>query len=87
MFNIIRQNAAGSASVLIRLAEVLGAVADCERDPERVGTLRRMGDLIVGDARRTIGITADLPICWPATTILSWAAKGDHVEPASNHKR
>ena len=33
MFHMIRQNAAGSAAVLMRMLEVLAAVAGCERDP------------------------------------------------------
>ena len=60
MFNMIRQNAAGSSAVLIRLVEVLAAVAGCETDPERIATLRRHADLVVDDARRTIGTPEDL---------------------------
>ena len=40
MFHLIRQNAADSPAVLIRMQEVLSAVAGCERDPARV---RRCG--------------------------------------------
>ncbi len=60
MFNMIRQNAAGSAAVLIRLVEVLAAVADCEPNAGRMATLRRHAGLVVDDARRTIGTPADL---------------------------
>ena len=45
MFHMIRQNAAGSTAVLIRLIEVLGAVASCERAPERLQELQRHADL------------------------------------------
>jgi len=39
MFHLIRQNASGSAAVLIRMLEVLSAVLGCERDPARAKTL------------------------------------------------
>ncbi len=60
MFHLIRQNAATSPAVLIRLVEVLATVAHCEPDPARRATLRRHVTLIVEDARRTIAAPADL---------------------------
>lgn len=60
MFHLIRQNAGGSASVLMRMLEVLAAVASVERDAARLGTLQRHADLIVGDARRTVLAPSDL---------------------------
>ena len=60
MFHMIRQNAAGSAAVLIRMLAVLTAVASCERNPVRLATLQRHADLILGDARRSIGTPDDL---------------------------
>ena len=39
MFNLIRQNAAGSTAVLIRMVEVLTAVAACESDAARKAAL------------------------------------------------
>ena len=60
MFHMIRQNAAGSPAVLIRLLEVLVAVAGCEHDAGRVATLKRHAELVVGDARRTVETPADL---------------------------
>ena len=60
MFHMIRQNAAGSAAVLIRLIEVLTAVLSCEHDPARVETLQRHADLVLGDAERNISTPADL---------------------------
>lgn len=60
MFHMIRQNAAGSPAVLIRMIEVLAAVAGCELDPDRVATLRRHAGLVIEDARRTIATRADL---------------------------
>jgi uncharacterized membrane protein len=60
MFLLIRQNAAGSAAVLIRLLEVLTAVASCERNPERLDALTRHADLALGDAERNVGTPADL---------------------------
>lgn len=46
MFHTVRQNAAGSAYVLIRLLEVLTRVAEVERLTTRCASLRRHGDLV-----------------------------------------
>ena len=60
MFHMIRQNSANHVAVLIRLLEVLTAVASCERDPERVRALSRHADLVLGDAERDVATPADL---------------------------
>lgn len=60
MFHMIRQNAAGSAAVLIRMNEVLTVVAGLERDPDRLAVLRRHADLVLADGERDIGSPADL---------------------------
>ena len=60
MFHLIRQNAADSPAVLIRMQEVLSAVAGCERDPARVRALRRHANLVLGDATRNIATPAEL---------------------------
>ena len=60
MFHMIRQNAAGSAAVLIRMLEVLTAVASCERQPARLTALQRHADLLLGDGERSIATPADL---------------------------
>ena len=60
MFHMIRQNARGSSAVLIRMVDVLTAVAGCERDRRRVATLSRHVRLIVDDARRDVANPADL---------------------------
>ena len=60
MFHLIRQNAAGSATVLIREIEVLAAVATCERNPARLAELQRHAGLVLGDAARDISTPADL---------------------------
>ena len=60
MFHMIRQNAVRSAAVLIRLIEVLSAVAACERAPARLMELQRHADLALGDAERSIATPADL---------------------------
>ncbi|MEP7300071.1 MAG: DUF2254 domain-containing protein [Caldimonas sp.] len=60
MFHLVRQNAAGSAAVLIRMLEVLTAVAFCERAADRLAELKRHGDLILGDAGRDVRTPADL---------------------------
>lgn len=60
MFHPLRQSAAGHALVLIRILEVLRAVAGCERDVARHATLRRHADLMLADGERTITNCADL---------------------------
>jgi uncharacterized membrane protein len=60
MFHLIRQNAAGSPAVLIRVLEVLTSVASCERDPLRAEALQRHADLVVADAERDVRTPADL---------------------------
>lgn len=51
MFHTIRQNATGSAYVLIRILEVLSRVAEVERLTTRLADLRRHGDLVMADAK------------------------------------
>ena len=60
MFHMIRQNAAGSVAVLMRMLEVLFAVAGCERDPARLSPLQRHARQVLGDAERGIRAPADL---------------------------
>ena len=60
MFHMIRQNAAGSPSVLMRMLEVLAVVAGCERNPSRMAALQRHADYVLGDAERDITTPADL---------------------------
>ena len=60
MFHLIRQNAAGSAAVLIRMLEVLTAVVSCEHQPDRASQLPRHADLVLGDAARDVSTPADL---------------------------
>ncbi|WP_131113077.1 DUF2254 domain-containing protein [Lichenihabitans psoromatis] len=60
MFHMIRQNAAGSAAVLIRMVEVLTAVVSCEHQVSRVDALQRHADLVLGDGERSIATAADL---------------------------
>jgi uncharacterized membrane protein len=60
MFHMIRQNAAGSPAVLIRVLEVLANVAGYERDPTRLAALQRHADLVRGDAERDVRTPSDL---------------------------
>ena len=60
MFHMIRQNAAGSTAVLIRLLEVLTAIIGCERDPSRMRTVLRHADLVLGDSVKDIDTPSDL---------------------------
>lgn len=59
MFHLIRQNADGSAAVLIRMLEVLTAVAAVDRDPARGGTLARHAGLVLSDGTRDVANQAD----------------------------
>jgi uncharacterized membrane protein len=60
MFHMIRQNAAGSTAVLIRLLKVLTAVGSCEPDHARRQALARHAELVWVDAKRNIANPADL---------------------------
>ncbi len=60
MFHMIRQNAAGNTAVLMRMIEVLTAVASCERNSERLKALERHAGLVLGDAERNIATPEDL---------------------------
>ncbi len=60
MFHMIRQNAAGAPAVLIRLLEVLTAVAGCEHDPTRIAAIRRHAGLVLADAEQGVANPADL---------------------------
>ncbi|WP_338034036.1 DUF2254 family protein [Lichenicola cladoniae] len=60
MFNLIRQNAAGSVAVLIRILEVLISVAGVETIAERLDTLQRHAKLVLDDATRCVANGADL---------------------------
>lgn len=54
MFHMIRQNGAGSAAVLVRLVEVIGAVLAVERAPNRSTALCRHADLALAAGRRAL---------------------------------
>ena len=75
MFHLIRQNAAGSAAVLIRMMEVLTSIAGCERDPSRLAVLQRHADLVRGDAERDIDTPSDLGRPQVAATTVSPAVR------------
>jgi uncharacterized membrane protein len=60
MFHMIRQNAAGSTAVMIKLLSVLTAAMACETDSLRRSVLLRHADLVWADAKRTIDNPADL---------------------------
>lgn len=54
MFHVIRQNAATSPPVLIRMLEVLTVVACCERAADRLATLDRHASLVLTDGLRSV---------------------------------
>jgi uncharacterized membrane protein len=60
MFDMIRQNATNAPPVLIRMIEVMTQVVSRERDPDRIGCIRKQADLVLEDAERCIGTPADL---------------------------
>lgn len=60
MFHMIRQNAAGSTAVMIKVLDVLTAVIACESDPARREVLSHHADLVWADAQRDVDNAADL---------------------------
>jgi uncharacterized membrane protein len=60
MFHTIRQNAADSAAVLIRLLEVLARVRAVEPRPERRAELDRHADLVLKTGRASLPDPADV---------------------------
>lgn len=60
MFHQIRQNGRGSATVLIRMMEVLGAVSAIETDPRRRIALRRHADLVLQAGREGLAEPASV---------------------------
>ncbi|AMM26320.1 DUF2254 domain-containing protein [Variovorax sp. PAMC 28711] len=60
MFHMIRQNAAGSTAVMIRLLDVLTAVAACESDKDRRAALLDHANMVWLDAQRNIANSSDL---------------------------
>jgi uncharacterized membrane protein len=60
MFHMIRQSAKDNAAVLIRVLEILTAVASVEPQTCRLTELGRHADLLLGDAERNITTPADL---------------------------
>jgi uncharacterized membrane protein len=59
MFHMIRQNGGGSTAVLIRILEVLTAVAACERDGNRRDGIARHARLVLEDAQRKVENPSD----------------------------
>lgn len=73
MLHEIRQSARGSATVLIRILEVLTSVVSCERDPARMQTLRRHAALALSDAEHSVKSPSDLEdvrVRWKAFDIM-----------------
>ncbi len=60
MFHMIRQNAAGKPAVLIRMLEVLTAVASCEGKCERQVVLQHHADLVLAEGERSSLAPSDL---------------------------
>lgn len=60
MLHMIRQNAAGSPAILIRMLDILTQVAYCETAPARRVTLVHHVELIAVDARASVANPADL---------------------------
>lgn len=59
-FDMIRQSGAHAPSVAIRLLEILALVAEQERDPQRLASLRIHADKVVSDARKAVTNREDL---------------------------
>lgn len=60
MFHMIRQNAGGTTSVMIKLLDVLSVAMSCEMDKMRRAVLLHHGDLVWQDAQSTIENQDDL---------------------------
>ena len=60
MFHMVRQNAQGTPAVLMRLLDVLTAVASCEMDAARCKVLRDHAGRVTADAHRTVHNALDL---------------------------
>ena len=60
MFHMIRQNAAGSVHVLVRMLDVLTRAAEVERLTSRLSELGRHADLVLAAARRDVADPGDL---------------------------
>lgn len=83
MFHMIRQNAAGSTALSIRLLDVLTAVMACEGDEGRRQVLLHHGALVWADAQRTIANQTDLAeVARRHTTLLSTMTQG-RSQPSS----
>ncbi|MEO7323976.1 MAG: DUF2254 domain-containing protein [Dokdonella sp.] len=59
MFHMIRQNAEGNAAVYLSMLSVLCATVTCELDADRRVALSRHADLVIDDARRSVGNASD----------------------------
>lgn len=59
MFHMIRQNAEGNASVYLSMLSVLCATVTCELEGDRRVALSRHADLVIEDARRSVGNASD----------------------------
>ena len=60
MLHMICQNASTSASVPIRMLDVLTEIVDVEREHGRMMCLKQHADLMIGDDWRNITTPADL---------------------------
>ena len=84
MFHTIRQNASGSAFVLIRMLDVLGKVAEVERATDRLANLDRHADLILRAGEGGVESAEALEELRIRHTAFRVARDGQHVaEPAA----
>lgn len=58
-FHMVRQNASGKPSVLIRMLHVFTSIASCEHNPHRVKSLQRHAGLVLSDAERDVPNASD----------------------------
>ena len=76
MLHMIRQNAAGSPAILIRMLDVLTQVAHCETAPDRRVTLVHHAALICGDAKRDVANPSDLAAVTSRADLFHAALRG-----------
>lgn len=76
MFHMIRQNAAGSTAVLIRMLEILTVVIICERATVRRDSISQHAELVWLDAQNNITNTFDLADVYERYVTFQRAASG-----------
>lgn len=90
MFGVIRRHAAGDTDVLVRILDVSASVLGCERNRARIAALQTQALLVIADAERSIGNSADLKHVRQHYLRFETLARGGHLaavsEPVRQHE-